>query len=177
MTTSLDFSNFSTSGTTLLSSRERFIRRARLMLPFVLLGLAPGASAHASDFQQYLQGTCGGLICTVNFSKVPAGKKLQAAKASCYLRIKNSTNFVVGNLHALQLLLIKADGSVGMAETLPAVRTAKANAPTGGEISVYQSNEDVLVTANAGQRFQAFAQFTEGVVEQMACHVSGQLLP
>lgn len=138
------------------------------------LGAIAAPSANAADFQQYLQGNCSGTVCTVDFDKVPAGKKLRVTKSSCYIRVFKTDNNPYEVLHAVQLLLVKANGSIGMAETLPAEFTTYVTLANGMR-TVHQSNELVEVTAKGGQHLRAYVELVEGTFEQVACHISGKL--
>jgi hypothetical protein len=140
-----------------------------------LLGLATIAGpSQAADFQQYLQGNCAATICTVDFDKVPDGKTLRVAMASCYVRAEAPHSNPYGVLHAVQLLLVKSGGAIGMAETLPAELTTYEETPAGSR-TIHQSNEPVQVTAKGGQRIRAYVELREGTFEQVACHISGKL--
>lgn len=148
--------------------------RSALPLMAAAFATAAAPAAQASDFQQYLQGTCNGTICTVDFDTVPAGKKLRVTKSSCYIRAVITDDIPYGVIHALQLLLVKANGSIGMAETMPADLMSVVYL-TEGARTVHQSNESMQVTAKAGQHVRAYVELAGGAFEQVACHVSGTL--
>lgn len=150
--------------------------RAAVALPLGLIGFGAASPAKAADFQQYLQGNCSGLICTVNFATVPAGKTLKASKASCYARVNTPHFFTDGNLFAMQLLLVRPNGVAATAETMSALRVGRFSGPNNTETSVYQAHNDVQMTAKAGQRMQGYVQITEGTFQQVACHISGSLI-
>lgn len=150
------------------------ILRSALPLMAVAFSTTAVPSAQAADFQQYLQGTCNGTLCSVNFSKVPAGKKMRITKSSCYIRVLKTDSNHYGVLHALQLLLVRADGSIGMAETMPAELTSIVNLPASMR-TIHQANELVQITARSGQHLRAYVELIDGTFEQVACHISGTL--
>ena len=140
---------------------------------FALLGCAAfislSSAAQAGRFQQYLNGACGGInVCTINFAAVPAGKTLDVSNFSCYLRVSGAAD-----VYALQLLQIRAGGSIGNAVTADLHQVDTIVGPPAQR--VYQSNDTVFAFATAGQRFRAYAELRAGTFSQFACHISGQL--
>ena len=144
---------------------------------FALLGCAAcislSSAAQAARFQQYLNGACVGLVCTINFSVVPAGKTLDVSNFSCYLRV-SGVDSGKSDVFALQLLQIKAGGGIGNAVTADLQFVDSITTPSE---RVYQSNNTIFAFATAGQRFRAYAELKAGTFSQFACHISGQLLP
>ena len=147
----------------------------KLAAPAFLLAVAQYTPAQAADFQQYLQGNCNGTVCTVNFDAVPTGKTLRVGKASCYLRAETEGQDPWRVLHALQLLVVKPNGTAVMAETLPAEMQMAETLLTTIR-TVHQSNESVQISARGGQHIQAYAELSaDSTLQQFACHISGNL--
>jgi hypothetical protein len=150
------------------------ILRAALPLAAATFAAAVSASAAvAADFQQYLQGNCNGLVCTVDFDKVPAGKTLRVKQTSCYIR-GNHPSDPYGLLRAVQLLVVKGNSTVGMAVSTPTMVMGINYGATDVQV-VYQSNDEVQVTAKGGQHLRSHVEIFKGSFEQVACHISGTL--
>lgn len=126
--------------------------------------------AEAANFQQYLNGSCSGLICRINFTLVPVGERLEISNTSCYVRTANA------DFRALQLLVNAGSGVTASAVTLAPAEVGSFNVLTT-QYHVYQSNDQIFAFAKAGQRFQAYAELATGSIEQFACHISGHMLP
>jgi hypothetical protein len=141
---------------------------------FIAMGLSAVAAtsvtkpAEAADYQKYLNGNCAGVICTLDFPVVPAGKKLTISNTSCYLK-----TFATTDLVAMQLLVIKGATPLTAVTLGPASEYFAANPST----SIHQVNAQIFAFAQAGQRFQAYAEVRNGSgFQQFACHISGQLV-
>jgi hypothetical protein len=125
------------------------------------------SAAEAAPFQRYLNGVCpGSLLCTIDFPTVQAGKRLEITNVSCYARVSGNHNF-----YALQLLVFEG-GAIRSALTL---RPRYVDDVTTPFQSVYSANHSIFAFANAGQRFQAYAELEEGTFSQFACSISGQM--
>lgn len=149
-------------------------RMAKAVAPALFLFAAAISGAQASDFQQYRVGTCTNHKCVVNFSTVPAGKVLRASRASCYLKIANVTSPIY--LNGVQMLLLNSAGNTLMSEAMP-MQLLMHNVQNTAITDIYEDNETIQITANAGQRLQAFADATSGDVQLFACHTSGVMTP
>jgi hypothetical protein len=129
------------------------------------------APASARPFQQYLNGTCSGLICKINFAKVPAGLRLDVKNASCYARLDRLPGGGDPQIKAMQLLVIGVNSvSVASAVTMVPSLVGKP-----GLENVYSAQQSLSSFATAQQRLQAYAEIS-GVFSQFACHISGDLV-
>jgi hypothetical protein len=143
----------------------------------ILLGcsaaLASSTAQAVTHFQQYKSNFCTGddFVCTIDFNTVAANRTLEVTNVSCYVRVSSSAN-----LFAVQLFQMGPSGNIGTAVTLS--MPFMASVPG---FRIHQSNEQVLVRATAGQRFRVYAEqrstASNSFIDQLACHISGRLLP
>ena len=126
-----------------------------------------GSSAQAAPYQRYQNGSCGSLVCAIDFPKVPAGKRLVLSNTSCYLRVSNAADLL-----AMQLFVLNNVGGFVSAQTLTPQFVDSITTPAE---RVYSATHVVFAFANAGQRFQAYTELKQGTFAQLACHISGDL--
>jgi hypothetical protein len=132
--------------------------------------VASQSATAVTHFQQYRNGVCEreAGFCGIPFNTVPAGKTLEITNTSCYVRGDGPMN-----IYSLQLEQRGPSGNAGTAVTLVPFHI---DTLSNGE-EVFQSNDQVLVRATAGQHFYAHLQKRSGIVLQFACHISGRMLP
>jgi hypothetical protein len=126
-----------------------------------------GSSAQATPYQRYQNGACVGLTCAIDFPKAPAGKRLVIQNASCYLRVSNSAD-----IYALQLLILNNADTLISAQTFTPQFVDSITTPSE---RVYSGTHSIFAFANAGQRFQVYAELKAGSFSQLACHISGDM--
>lgn len=135
-----------------------------------LLAFAAFAPASAAPFQQYLNGTCTGLTCKIDFRTVPAGKRLVVDNVSCYVRLKDDNGSFAPNIKFQQVLVVGANPN----KILNALTMAPIYVSRIDDETVYSANHAVTAFANANQHFQAVMEIDRGEYAQFACHVSGE---
>ena len=129
------------------------------------------AVTSVTPFQQYVfRDPCPSATkCTLDFTTVPTGSRLNITNTSCY--IETDVSKADAEISFLQLLVNNRNNTPTTASTLVPVFVSEAN-----NLLVYSVNHSVSVFANAGQHFQADLGITNlGTVFLFACHISGQL--
>jgi len=126
-----------------------------------------GSSAQAAPYQRYLNGSCAGFVCQIDFPKVQADKRLVISNASCYLRVSNSADIL-----AMQLLIVNNSGTLISTLTLTPQFVDSITTPSE---RVYSASHSIFAFANANQHFRAYAELKQGSFAQFACHISGDL--
>ena len=155
---------------------RRFLTRhggVTLLLRSAVAVLALGAiiaPASAKPFQQYLNGVCGATLCTIDFAKVPAGKRLDVTNVSCYVRLRNVTGRPA--IRAAQLLVIGANPN----NTLNAVTLVPHEVSNLVSEIVFSADHPIAAFARSKQRFRAYVEINFGAFSQVACQISGDMV-
>jgi hypothetical protein len=160
-----------------VAARRTPIRRALFRPAVALLALAAlAAPASAKPFQQLQSGVCVGKTCTITFSKVPVGQRLEVNNASCYVRMATQAGplglVIYPPVVAAQLAVLGADPTkIVNAVTLVTNITGEHD-----DQVVLSSNDAVSAFANPQQRFQALVTLYEGQVFELHCSISGDMV-
>jgi hypothetical protein len=120
--------------------------------------------AAAAPFQQYQNAICGSGECVIGFEAPPIGKRLELHDSSCYLRMRGANE-----LRGMWLYLSAGEFLVALAPEAT-IREGESDQ------TVYAANHSIFAYARAGVQFLALVQWTRGVAEQFACHISGEML-
>ena len=125
--------------------------------------------AHAAPYQKYLNGSCGQLVCSINFPVVPVGNRLEISNVSCYLRTQSDSG-----LYAAQLLVVAGANFPSAVTLVPYLVDTVGATPSA---QIWSANHSIFAFATAGQKFRAYVELLHGNIYQWACHISGQMVP
>jgi hypothetical protein len=145
-------------------AKEHARRGFRRGLARLLLHSDALVSRRGAPFQQYQNAICGSGECVIGFEAPPIGKRLELHDSSCYLRMRGANE-----LRGMWLYLSAGEFLVALAPEAT-IREGESDQ------TVYAANHSIFAYARAGVQFLALVQWTRGVAEQFACHISGEML-